>query len=87
MIHRMVYIHVENMPIRADVTICDDFSRSFWCLKFLQTEIRQGTHGIICANIILNEFTHQTERRALHHARETKSLPKSTTPSQPAARP
>ena len=76
----MVHIPVENMSIWVDMTIWGDFSRSFWCLNKKQTEIRQGTHGITCASIILNEFTHQTDRHALPQVRETKSLPKSTTP-------
>ena len=62
------------------MTIWGDFSRSFSSLNLFHTEIRQGTHGITCANIILKESTRQTNRQSISGADKTKSLPKSTTP-------
>ena len=62
------------------LTIWADFSRSFWYLFFLQTEIRQDTYTINCANIILNDSTRQTDPCATSGPHATKSLPKSATP-------
>ena len=51
--------------ILANVAFWVDFSGSKWSLKILHAQFRQGTHGINCASISLNEFTHQTNRRTL----------------------
>ena len=62
------------------LTIWAEFSRRFWYLFFLQTEIRQDTYTINCANIILNDSTRQTDRCTTSGPHATKSLPKSATP-------
>ena len=63
--------------ILANVAIWVDFSRSKWSLKLLHAEFRQGTPRINCASIILNEFTHQTNRRTLLGPDADKSRSKS----------
>ena len=66
--------------ILANVTIWVVFSGSKWSLKILHAEFRQGTHGINCASIILNEFTHQTNRRTILGPDADKSRSKSAPP-------
>ena len=56
-----------------------DFSRSKWYLFILHAEFAQGTHGIICANIILNDSTLQIDRCELWGLHKNKSWSKSTT--------
>ena len=72
--------------ILAKRAIWVEFSRSKWSLKIVYAEFRQDTHGISCANIILNHFTRQTNRHNLFGPAGDKSWSKSTTPPQPGRR-